>query len=369
MTDLKKTPLTEWHREHGGRLVDFAGYEMPVRYEGVVAEHKRVREHCGLFDVSHMGEIELRGEGARSNVHRLVTNNVQKLEAGHVLYTAMCRDDGGVLDDLLVYCLDDQRFLVVCNAANHGKVVSWVSAHLDDGVVLQDRTEEIALFALQGPSSLEVLRRWKRLEPHLGAVESLDYYRALEIGLDGVAVLLSRTGYTGERGYELYLPALHALSLWEELLEAGRDAGLAPIGLGARDTLRLEAGYSLYGHELAEDVLPYEAGIGWVVKLKAGDFLGRDALARAKEEGITRRTVALRLGGRNIPRQGSRVLHDEREVGVVTSGSFSPTLQRGIALARVEADVVDEPLSVDIRGRVAEAERVRLPFVPSRVKD
>ena len=369
MTDLKKTPLTEWHREHGGRLVDFAGYEMPVRYEGVVAEHRRVRERCGLFDVSHMGEIELRGEGARDNVHRLVTNDVRKLEPGQVLYTAMCRESGGVIDDLLVYCLDGQRYLVVCNAANHGKVVSWVSGHLDDGVVLQDRTDEIALFALQGPSSLEVLRRWKRLQPHLAAIESLDYYRALEIGLDGVAVLLSRTGYTGERGYEIYLPSLHALTLWEEILEAGRDLGLAPIGLGARDTLRLEAGFSLYGHELAEDVLPYEAGIGWVVKLKAGDFLGREALARAKEEGVTRRTVALRLEGRNIPRQDSPVLSDGREVGTITSGSFSPTLERGIGLARVEAGAVDDSLSVDIRGRVAEAERVRLPFVPSRVKD
>lgn len=369
MGDSKKTPLTEWHREHGGRLVDFAGYEMPVRYEGVMAEHERVRRHCGVFDVSHMGELELRGSSARDNVQRLVTNDVIRLESGQALYTALCRETGGTIDDLLVYCLDDERFLVVCNAANHGKVLRWMSSHLDDGVVLQDRSEETSLFALQGPRSLDVLRDWPRLAPHRETVESLEYYHAVELDLDGVGVLLSRTGYTGERGYELYLPALHAVTLWVEILEAGGAHEIAPIGLGARDTLRLEAGYSLYGHELEEDVLPYEAGIGWVVKLKAGDFIGREALAQAKEAGVTRRTVALQLEGRNIPRQGAPVLAGGKPVGEITSGSFSPTLQRGIGLARVSADAVDETLFVDIRGKQVEAERVRLPFVPSRVKE
>jgi glycine cleavage system T protein (aminomethyltransferase) len=368
MTEPKHTPLTEWHRAHGGKLVEFAGYEMPMRYEGVIAEHHRVRRQCGIFDVSHMGELEVRGTDARASVHHLVTNDIQSLESGQVIYTAMCNEGGGVLDDLLIYCLSDDHFIIVCNAANHAKVASWVAARLDGDARMKDETENTALFALQGPESRKLLERWPRLASQIDRLRELEYYRASYLDLDGVKVLLSRTGYTGELGYELYLPTEFAVELWQELMECGSDCGIAPIGLGARDTLRLEAGYSLYGHELDESTLPYEGGIGWVVRPKAGDFVGRESLLHAKESGIERRTVALELEGRNIPRENAAVLADGETVGHITSGSFSPSLERGIGLARIRSTALDCTLLVDIRGKQVPAERVKLPFVPSHVR-
>ncbi len=370
MSELRTTPLTDWHREHGGKMVEFAGYSMPIRFpDGVITEHKAVRETCGIFDVSHMGELEVRGAQARDNVHRLVTNNVKKLEPGQVLYSAMCTDSGGIVDDVLVYCLTNERFMIVCNASNHEKVAGWVGDRLEGDAALHDETFDTALFAVQGPRSLDVLKSWSRAAAHGDVLDSLQYYHCTFLDLEGVDVLLSRTGYTGEKGYELYVPTEHARTLWEELLAAGVDHGLRPIGLGARDTLRLEAGYSLYGNELSEDVTPYEAGIGWTVKSKAGDFHGRDVLVEQKEAGVPRRTVALKLPGRNIPRQGATVQTDGEDVGVITSGSFSPVLECGIGLARVATPALERDLTVDVRGKQVAAERVRLPFVPSRVKD
>jgi aminomethyltransferase len=343
---------------------------MPIRYApGVIKEHLAVRERCGIFDVSHMGEIEITGPQARAAVDRLVTNNVAALEAGQVLYSAMCREDGTVIDDVLVYCLDDATFWIVCNASNHPRVVAWISDQLEDDATLRDLSASTALFAVQGPRSLEVLRQWMRLQPWMQALDALEYYRFFPAEIDGSPALVSRTGYTGEKGYEIYLPAASALACWEELLQCGREQGLEPIGLGARDTLRLEAGYSLYGHELDDETTPLEAGIGWVVKLKAGDFVGRDILAEQREAGPPRRTVALSLPGRAIPREGATVTAEGDAVGVITSGSFSPSLEHGIGLARVAADAVGRPLSVEIRGEAVPAETVKLPFVPARVKD
>ena len=370
MSELLSTPLTGWHATHGGKMVEFAGYSMPVRYaDGVITEHKAVREAVGIFDVSHMGELEIRGAQARSNVDRLVTNDVAVLGPGQVLYSAMCNERGGTVDDVLVYCLNEERFMIVCNASNHRKVVAWVSERLQGDATLDDRTQQTALFAVQGPRSLDTLLAWDRAKAHADRLRVLEYYHCVYLDLGGVDVLVSRTGYTGEKGYELYLPVEHAVTLWEELLEAGAAHGLRPIGLGARDTLRLEAGYSLYGHELADDVTPFEAGIGWVVKLKAGDFVGRDALVAQKEVGAPHRTVALRLEGRNIPRDGAVVQADGGDAGVVTSGTFSPVLECGIGLARVRSDAVESTLTVDVRGKQVAADKVRLPFVPSRVKD
>jgi len=204
MNELRQTPLAEWHRRHGGRMVEFAGYEMPVRFDGVIEEHRRVRTSCGLFDVSHMGELFVQGPRARAATDRLVTNNVGALPAGHVLYTALCRENGTVIDDLLVYCLEETRFMIVCNAANHQRVASWVLENLPEGVSMEDRTAETALFALQGPKSRAVLQRWPRLAAVREAVEELDYYRACELDADGIPLLVSRTGYTGEWGYEIY---------------------------------------------------------------------------------------------------------------------------------------------------------------------
>ena len=369
MTQIRTTPLTAWHQAHGGKLVEFAGYHMPVRYQdGVIAEHQAVRQRCGLFDVSHMGELVVRGGDARRAVDRLVTNDVVKLEIGQVLYSAMCRPTGVVIDDVLVYCLARDHFMIVCNASNHAKVAAWVGEQLEGDAELDDQTFGTALCAVQGPASLDVLRAWPRAGQHLERIAQLDYYRCAPFDFDGVEILISRTGYTGERGYELYLPVVHAVAVWEELIAAGAVHGLVPIGLGARDTLRLEAGYSLYGHELDEETTPLEAGISWVVKFGASDFIGRDALAGQKEKGVPRRTVALSLAGRNIPRQGAPVLRDGRPVGVITSGTFSPVLEHGIGLARVESSVATLPLAVELRGQAIAAETVKLPFVPSRVK-
>jgi len=370
MADLKQTPLAAWHRSNGGKLVEFAGWEMPVRYAGgVIQEHLAVRERCGIFDVSHMGELEVTGRDARVAVDRLVTNNVAALGTGQVLYSAMCREDGTVIDDVLVYCLDDEHFWIVCNASNHPRVSTWVGERLQGEVQFEDCSAAIALFAVQGPRSEDVLLVWDRLEPWHEQMRSLDYYRLIRIEIDGTEALLSRTGYTGEKGFEIYLPAGSASACWEELLACGADAGLEPIGLGARDTLRLEAGYSLYGHELDDDTTPLEAGIGWVVKLKAGDFIGRDVLVEQRAAGAPRRTVALSLPGRNIPREGAAVLADGERVGEVTSGSFSPSLEHGIGLARVDAAALERALAVEIRGAAVAAETVKLPFVPARVRD
>ena len=283
MADLKQTPLVDWHRANGGKLVEFAGWEMPVRYgPGVLQEHLAVRQRCGIFDVSHMGELEVSGPQARAAVDRLVTNNVATLGAGQVLYSAMCREDGTVIDDVLVYCFGDQRFWIVCNAANHPRVTQWVQDHLEGEATLNDRSADVALFAVQGPRSPEVLGGWERIARWKDELEQLEYYRFHPIEIDGVEAVLSRTGYTGEKGYEIYLPVSSAVRCWEELVACGTDAGLEPIGLGARDTLRLEAGYSLYGHELDDETTPLEAGIGLVVKLKAGDFIGRDILVEQR---------------------------------------------------------------------------------------
>jgi aminomethyltransferase len=369
MTELRRTPLTAWHEQHGGRMVDFAGYLMPVQYEGVMAEHRAVRQACGIFDISHMAEIALLGAGARAALDRLVTNNIATLAPGRAVYTALCNERGTVLDDLIVYCLDDARFLVVANASNRNKVVAWMRDHLAPGAQLEDDSDATALIAVQGPRSLAVMGAWPRLREHLAQLRELAYYRAFTLTLDGAGCLLSRTGYTGERGYELYAPAAKALLFWEELVAAGRAQALAPVGLGARDTLRLEAGYCLYGHELDEETTPFEAGIGWVVKLEGRAFIGRDALVRHQQQGVAARTIGLLLQERAIARQGAVVHCGGEPIGRVTSGTFSPTLQRGIALARLERDPAAAPLSVDVRGKLHQAEITAVPFVPTRVKD
>jgi aminomethyltransferase len=370
MTDLRVTPLAAWHEQNGGRMVDFAGYRMPVQYEGVMAEHLRVRESVGLFDISHMAELHVRGTGSREFVDSLVTNQVGRLEIGQILYTALCREDGGVLDDLLIYCLAEEHFLVVANASNREKVADWMAERVPPGLDFEDRSDQTALIAIQGPHSLALLENWPAAAGILEQLRPLPYYRTLQPELDGVACILSRTGYTGERGYELYLPAEHAERVWTELMIAGASLGVAPIGLGARDTLRLEACYSLYGHELDEEHTPFESNIGWVVRLKKPvEFVGKAALAAQKAEGSPHAIIGFVVEGRAIARQGASLHSGDRELGVVTSGTFSPTLQRGVALARVASDAVDLPLEVEIRGKRLPATRVEIPFVAPRVKD
>ncbi len=365
---LRRTPLTAWHRAHGGRLVDFAGWEMPVQYEGVLAEHTAVRERVGIFDITHMGEILVEGPAAEGWLDGLATNRVAGIAAGKVVYTAMCRPGGGVLDDMLVYRLAAERWLVVCNAVNREKIVAWLAERRPDaGVTLADASDRTGLVAVQGPAAADLVGRLEGLRPLADRVAGLDFYTALTTSVAGAEWVVSRTGYTGERGYEIYLPPAAMAPLWEELLTRGADLGVAPIGLAARDTLRFELAYCLYGHELSEEITPLEAGIGWAVKLKKGDFVGREALRRQKEAGVPRRLIGLEVEGRAIARQGAPVRSSGLPAGVVTSGNFSPTLRTSLALALVAAEAAG-PWEVEVRGRVLPCAERPLPFLPARVK-
>jgi aminomethyltransferase len=327
---LKYTPFHEFHRAAGGRLVEFAGFEMPVRYTGDVREHLAVRTAAGLFDISHMGEFEVRGPGAAEWLDRMVTNHVSALAVGQALYSPMCRPDGGIVDDLLVYRYEDHHMVVV-NAANLAKDFAWLDEHRPEGVSLVDRSDATALLAVQGPKAADVLRG------HVSAAAmDLGYYRFLPGKLFGVPATLSRTGYTGEDGFELYFAPEHAATVWNGVVEAGRPHGLELVGLGARDTLRLEMGYMLYGNDIDDTTTPLEAGLGWTVKFAKGEFHGRDVLVKQKAEGLRRRLVGFQLDGRRVPRHGMRILAEGRPVGAVTSGTFGPSLERPLGMGYVE---------------------------------
>ena len=328
---LKHTPFNAQHRAAGAKLVDFAGFEMPVRYSGDVREHQAVRQRVGLFDISHMGEFHVAGPGAISFVDRAVTNDVTALEIGQALYSPMCREDGGIVDDVLVYRFAD-RLMVVVNASNIAKDFAWLEAQRPAGVVFEDRSEQTALLAIQGPRAAEVVKG------HVpDAALDLGYYRFLEGELFGVPAVISRTGYTGEDGFELYFDPRHGDAVWDGLAKAGAPAGLEPVGLGARDTLRLEMAYMLYGNDIDDHTTPLEAGLGWTVKLAKPGFVGKATLERQKAEGLGRKLVGLEADGRRVPRHGMAVEANGRPVGVVTSGTFGPSLEKAIAMAYVES--------------------------------
>jgi aminomethyltransferase len=357
---LKRTPLYGAHVAAGARLVPFAGWEMPVQYRGIIEEHRAVRTCAGLFDVSHMGEVDLAGRDALPLVQRLVTNDVRRLAMGQALYTPMCTAEGGIIDDLLVYRLGDDRLMLVVNAANTAEDLDWIRGHAHGGVRIADRTEEIALLALQGPRAGAVLRRVTA-----APVDAIKYYWFLDgVEVAGRRALVSRTGYTGEDGFEIYVAAEDALPVWQALLDAGAPDGLAPAGLGARDTLRLEAGYLLHGNDMDKNATPLEVGLGWTVKWGKGDFIGAGALGRQKRDGVPRRLVGFTLDGRLIARRGFPIRIDGRTVGQVTSGSFGPTVEKSIGLGFVPPQDAEpgRRLSVEIRGRPVEGTVTRLPF-------
>ncbi len=360
MSEPRKTPLYEWHRRQGGRIVDFAGWLLPIHYRGVLEEHLAVRERAGLFDVSHMGEIRLRGPGALALVQRLTVNDAAKIVDGQAQYTAMVDETGGVIDDLLVYRLGEEDLLLVVNAATTAKDLAWIQRHAGEGVEVTDESGEWAQLALQGPVAADLLA--EVLEQDLDDVR---YYRFREIALHGRPAIVSRTGYTGEDGFELYLAPELAPAVADAILERGAARGVIPAGLGARDTLRLEAGMLLYGSDMDERRTPIEAGLSWIVKLDKGEFVGRDALVRQRDEGTAERLVGVRMIGRGIPRHGYAVLdRDGGRIGEVTSGTFSPTLKEGIALAYVKAAAAepDQEVAIEIRGRAVPARVVKPPF-------
>lgn len=365
MSELLRTPLRDFHAAHGARLVDFAGWEMPVQYRSILEEHKVVRRAAGLFDVSHMGEVDVRGPQALAFLNRLVTNDVAKLHPGRVLYSPMCREDGGTVDDLLVYQVAPEDYFLCINAGNIAADLAWIREQAKGfDVIITDRCEDYALLALQGPRSQAILQSLTGAK--LGA---LGYYHFADGTVAGIQCRISRTGYTGEDGFELYHAPADAVALAEALLAAGAPHGLELAGLGARDSLRLEAGYPLYGHELSAELSPLAAGLGWTVKLdKPGGFVGSDALRREKAEGSPRRVVYFRTGDRRIVRADTPVLGAESAsaVGRVLSGTLSPILGEAIGSALVDAPAITSVLEVDIRGTRIPLKLVKPPFVALR---
>ena len=357
---LKTTPLHDRHVALDGKMVPFAGYSMPVQYPtGIKAEHAAVREAAGIFDVSHMGEFILRGPGALDLVQRISVNDASRMDVGQAQYSAMCQEDGCVIDDLIIYRFED-RWMLVVNAANLEKDWAWVSQHAADfDVEIENASDDTALIALQGPAAREILRPLASLD-----VDDVKYYRFMEGSVAGLSGVISGTGYTGEDGFELYLPADGAAAVWDALLEAGSGHGLIPAGLGARDSLRLEVGYALYGNDIDDQHTTLESGLGWVTKLDKGDFVGRAALAAQKEEGVPRRLVGLRLTGKGFPRPGYDIVSDGEVVGSVTSGTVSPTLGYGVALGYVPIGLskAETELQIDARGRLVDAVVQRPPF-------
>jgi aminomethyltransferase len=361
---LKRTPLYEEHQRAGARIVPFAGWEMPVQYAGISAEHQAVRTRAGLFDVSHMGELELTGPGAAALVDRLVTNDLGRVADGQAMYTVCCNERGTILDDLIVYKWSDSDVLVVCNASNRDKISRhFAEAAARSGVAFRDATEETALIALQGPRALELLGK---AEPSLANLANeLGAFRLRRASVGGVETAIARTGYTGEDGVELFSAWSDAPALWRRLLEAGQEAPVQPAGLGARDTLRLEARLALYGNDIDETTNPIEAGLGWTVKLDKADFVGKAALEKIKAEGPSRKLVGFEMTGRGVARHGYPLLdRDGNQVGVCTSGAPSPTLGKNIGLGYVPAGMseVGSAVLVDCRGRKVEAVVVKTPF-------
>lgn len=355
----QKTPLYESHIRHGGKIVPFAGYLLPVQYKtGVIAEHMAVRTACGLFDVSHMGEILCSGPDAVPNLNRLLTNDFTQMYDGQARYSPMCNEAGGVVDDLIVYKVRDEHYFIVVNAANKDKDFAWMQAHQSGNVTFEDISPAVAQLALQGPKAPEILKK-------LVSEENLPpkYYSArFDTRIGELPCVISRTGYTGENGYEIYLAADKAERLWERLLEIGKEEGLIPCGLGARDTLRLEAAMPLYGHEMDDTITPLEAGLGTFVKWEKESFIGKEALKRHRQP--AKKRVGLKVTGRGIIREHCTVYCDGREIGCTTSGTQGPYLGYPIAMALVETDsaVPGTAVEADVRGRRVAAEIAALPF-------
>ncbi|QAT49166.1 glycine cleavage system aminomethyltransferase GcvT [Caproiciproducens sp. NJN-50] len=354
-----KTPLYSRHVSAGGKIVPFAGYLLPVQYpSGVIAEHMAVRTAAGLFDISHMGEIILEGKDALANLHHLLTNDFTSMYDGRVRYTLMCYEDGGVVDDLVVCRISETKYLLVVNAANRRKDAEWIRTHLTGEVRFEDVSDRVAQIALQGPKAPEIL---KKLAEESSIPQK--YYTFVEKGtVGGVSCLVSRTGYTGELGYEFYCAPQDAERLWDLLLEAGKEYGLIPCGLGARDTLRLEAAMPLYGHEMDETVNPFEAGLSFGVKMDSHDFIGKEVLS--KKMNPSRVRIGLTVTGRGIARGGEPVLTNGSEIGKTTSGTFCPYLKEAVAMALVDSSQtkVGAEVELEIRGRCVAAKITALPF-------
>lgn len=356
--NLKRTPYTDYHLAAGAKMVPFAGYYMPVQYIGIMEEHRAVRSNVGLFDLTHMGEFEVTGPNALDYLQKVTTNNVAALEHNQIQYTCMTYPDGGIVDDLLVYNLGD-RYLLVVNAANIDKDFKWLEEHLIEGASLVNHSDEISLLAIQGPNSQKLLQELTSFD-----LESLAYYHAVETEVAGKKIMFSRTGYTGELGYELYIPNALGDHLWQAINKTGRKYNLTLIGLGARDSLRLEMKMALYGNDIDQTTNPIEAGLGWIVKLDKGEFIGSDVIRRVKDEKPARKLICMVLKEKAFPRHGYDIYSGDEKVGQVTSGTVSPSLNVPIAIGYVSS-ALSKPgnvVDIDIRGKRFAAEIIKPPF-------
>jgi aminomethyltransferase len=361
MSILKRTPLFELYAEYGGKTIDFGGWDLPVQFSSIKEEHEAVRERVGLFDVSHMGEFTVKGALAEQYLQRLVTNDVSKLKAGSAQYAAMCYVDGGTVDDLIIYKKSENEYLIVVNASNIEKDFTWMESHLLEGVELTNVSEEIAQLAIQGPLAEKVLQ--KLTTTNLSEITFFKFQDCID--LQGAKALVSRTGYTGEDGFEIYCEQADAPMLWRKIIEAGSSEGILPCGLGARDTLRFEARLPLYGQELTKDITPIEAGIGFAVKVdKDSDFFGKETLKLQKEKGVKRKIVGLEMIDKGIPRTGYEVYVGDTQIGVITSGTQSPTLKKnvGLALLDIEYAPLNTMVEVQVRKKRLKAQVVKSPF-------
>ncbi|MEC8555477.1 MAG: glycine cleavage system aminomethyltransferase GcvT [Planctomycetota bacterium] len=363
---VQTTALTSWHVDRGARMVDFAGYRMPIQYSSIVTEHAATREAAGLFDISHMGRLRFEGNLAHELLDHILTRRVSDLQIGQVKYSLVCNAEGGILDDVLISRLESpssrQFFLLVVNASNRAKIIDWLQPHLADypDVGCFDVTDMTSMISVQGPASEDIVNKLFN-----GNAGQLKYYRSLVTDQMSKPCIISRTGYTGEDGFELIVRNEDAPRVWENLMLAGRGVGIEPVGLGARDTLRLEAAMPLYGHELSESLDPYTAGLGFAVNLKDRNFVSSEALAKCKANPSDSVRIGLRVEGRRPAREGAKIVdRDNRAVGSITSGTFSPSLQYPIAMGYINRELAVEgnPVEIDIRGSKANAEIVKMPF-------
>ena len=358
---MKATKFYKKHVELGAKLVEFAGYQMPIQYTSIINEHKAIRNSVGVFDVSHMGEVTIKGEKAFNFLQHITTNDVSKLTVGRVQYTAMCYEDGGIVDDLLLYQISDKEYFLVINASNIEKDIEWMNKNNSFDVEITNESDEYSLLAVQGPNSKKTLQKICK------DTLDMEYYYFQISECDGTKIIISRTGYTGELGYEIYFKGSEeeALNIWNKIFEAGKKHAIKPVGLGARDTLRLEMGFCLYGNDIDNTTNPIEAGLGWITKVKKGNFVGSDAIAKIKEEGIKRKLVAIFSEERMIPRKGYEIFSNDILVGNITSGTLSPVLGKPIAMGYVDTEYsdIDSEVIIKIRNKELVGTIVKLPFV------
>lgn len=367
MEFLKRTPLFNAYEKYGGKIINFAGWALPVQFESIIKEHEAVRNAAGLFDVSHMGEIEIKGEDSFKFLQNLITNDISVLKDNEILYTLMCFNDGGVADDLLVYKFSDKHYFLVVNASNVDKDYLWMCSNKGDfNVEINNISYKIAQLALQGPRSEKILQKLTSFK--LSDIKFFFFNQ--NVIIDGVKCLVSRTGYTGEDGFEIYTEAENAEGLWHKILEAGEEYGVKSAGLGCRDTLRFEAALPLYGNEISEDITPLEAGLGYFVKLNKGSFIGKKALAKQKKAGVKRKIVGFEMIDKGIPRYGYSILKDDEEIGFVTTGYFSPTLNKNIGHAIIDSNYgqIGTEIKVVIRNKKLKAKVVNKKFYNKNYK-